>query len=785
MTPSSDAPGSFTRRQALVLLGSAAAASAVVLSDPFGRNIAQAAEATAIPLLSTATTTWRYSDANADPAAGNADLLVWAKAGYDDASWKSGKGGFGAKRGLATGMGGGYAINTLLTQYVAGSTSEDIPTYFFRTTFELTAQQLAQVQALSGSAVYDDAFTIYVNGQKAAGFSDAAIDPTKNLQFSGTSVSDPQVAAFTVAKTLLREGTNTVAVALYQGDAGSSDIYFDLTSLTATTTSVAAQVSDVVLNIGADVTQLNLAWYTTSGIAEVAQLTTAGGSFDTATSFPASGAKSTDGQEYRHATLTGLAPDTAYSYRVGSAEGVWSDTFSFSTRAFTGDFSFLLIGDSQIGASGNATNDAAGWATTLQKAETLLPESRFVLSVGDQVDSAANETQYAGFLAPKQLTKTPLITNIGNHDVASLAYRQHFNMPNIDETFGQGNAGQSGGNYWFVYNDVLFISFNSNNRENARHVEYVAKIVTEQGAGKKWIVVHFHHSIFSVASHATDADIIERRGVFPAGFSEIGVDLVVMGHDHVYTRSYLMNGNQSVAQQAKGTVVPKDGDVLYLTANSSSGSKFYEIQEGQDFFWADVENQEHIPNMTNVQVTDDAITLTTYRVSDLTVVDEVRLEKPDTVAPVITAPASTTLTVGDSFDPMAGVTAADARDGDLTSKITVAGAVDPSKAGKTTLTYSVSDAAGNAASVDRVVTVNARGVVTPTPSPGAGAGTGAGAPAGGKGGKDLASTGVNAGGFVAAAAAALAAGGALIAGKRLSKRAPSSAADRAGSDASV
>lgn len=762
------------------MLGSAAAASAIVLTDPFGRPITANAAEVDIPLLGTASTTWRYSDLNVDPAAGG-DVLAWTKAGYDETAWKSAKGSFGAKRGLTTGMGGGYAVNTLLTQYTQPGGSVCIPTYFFRTTFELTATQLAEIQTLSGSAVYDDAFILYVNGQKAAGVADGAIDPTKNIQYSGKSVSDPQKADFTVGKSLLKEGTNTVAVALYQSDAGSSDIYFDLLTLVASTTAVTAQVSDVVLNIGADVTSLNLAWYTTSGIAESVQLAPAGGSFAGATSFPATGAASTDGQEYRHATITGLTANTAYQYRVGSDDGVWSDTFTFSTKAFTGDFSFLLIGDSQIGASGNATNDAAGWATTLEKASTLLPDSRFILSVGDQVDSAANENQYAGFLAPKQLTSTPLITNIGNHDVSSLAYRQHFNMPNIDETYGQGNAGQSGGNYWFVYNDVLFISFNSNNRENARHVEYVAKIVKEQGGGKKWIVVHFHHSIFSVASHATDADIIERRGVFPAGFSEIGVDLVVMGHDHVYTRSYLMNGNQSVAQQAKGTVVPKDGDVLYLTANSSSGSKFYEIQEGQDFFWAEVENQEHIPNMTNVRVTDDAITLTTYRVSDLTVVDEVRLEKADTVAPVITAPASTTLTVGDAFDQLAGVTAVDARDGDLTAKIVVTGTVDPSKTGAYSLTYSVSDAAGNAASVNRAVTVVARGVITPTPSPSPSA-PGAGSGGSGAVGGGLASTGVNSGGFVAAAVAALAAGSALIAGKRLSKRGTTSSGPADGPD---
>lgn len=719
---------SLTRRQSLMLFGSAAAAGAILIAEPFGTTAARAATPD-VTLLDAASTTWRYLDNNVDPAAGAADVLAWTTADYDAGSWKTGKGSFGAKNGAKSGMGGGLAVTTLLNQYIGGASSDNVPTFFFRTSFELSAEQLADIGTVRGSARYDDAMVVYVNGQRAAGFEDAELLPGKNLQYGGGNGADPRTATFTVAQDLLQAGSNTVAVALHQCNAGSSDVYFELLSLTAgQDAGAAAQLSDFVLNIGRHAGEVGLAWYTTSGKPELAQLTTLGGDFASATSFPATGGPATDGQEYRHATLSGLAANTGYSYRVGSEDGGWSETFNFATRAQTGDFSFMVVGDSQIGASGNADSDAAGWATTLSKAESFLADKHFILSVGDQVNTAGNENQYDGFLAPEQLRQQPLVTNIGNHDVGSLAYRQHFNMPNIDESFGAGSAGQSGGNYWFSYNDVLFISFNSNNQENARHLEYVAKIVTQEGAGQKWIVVHFHHSIFSVAAHANDSDIIERRRVLPAGFSEIGVDVVLMGHDHVYTRSYLMNGlapqgstdtpevARSVAQRASGTVVPHPGDVLYLTANSSSGSKYYDIQTGQDFYWSDVENQEYVPNVTNVEVTDDALTLTTYRVTDLSVVDAVRLEKPDTTAPVLTVPASSTLTVGADFDPLAGVTAADNRDGDLTRAITVTGAVEMSTPGNYELQYSVSDAAGNTASATRKVSVIAAAVPSPSPT---------------------------------------------------------------------
>ena len=80
---------------------------------------------------------------------------------------------------------------------------------------------------------------------------------------------------------------------------------------------------------------------------------------------------------------------------------------------------------------------------------------------------------------------------------------------------------------------------------------------------------------------------------------------------------------------------------------------------------------------------------------------------PDTTAPSITLTGSSTinLTVGETFtDP--GATARDDVDGNLTSSITTSGAISTSNAGTFTISYSVSDAAGNSASVQRTVIVS-------------------------------------------------------------------------------
>lgn len=75
------------------------------------------------------------------------------------------------------------------------------------------------------------------------------------------------------------------------------------------------------------------------------------------------------------------------------------------------------------------------------------------------------------------------------------------------------------------------------------------------------------------------------------------------------------------------------------------------------------------------------------------------------LAPVISGANNKTITVGASFDPMAGVTANDSDDGDLTAAIQVSGTVDTNTAGVYTLTYTVADSEGLEATVTRTVTV--------------------------------------------------------------------------------
>ncbi|WP_423923841.1 fibronectin type III domain-containing protein [Frigoribacterium sp. 2-23] len=626
MTSTSTAPSRVRRHARAVAALAAATVTIAVVGATSTATRATAADTA--PLLTTESTSWSYLETGDDPAAGNTDRLSWTTADYDDSAWKNAQGSFGAKGGKATGMGGGYVVDTLLQQYLPSGA--DVPTYFFRTSVDVTAAQIASWKSLTADVVYDDALIVYVNGTKVAGFEDSRV--TGNVGYAGDGGGDPDRSTFSVDTALLTPGTNTISVALHQDRATSSDIYFDFLSLMPVAATTTATISDVFLNIGADESQRAVSWYSDSTSDEEAQVAptadVTGGVFPaTASSIPSTTGVATDGQNWHHATLTGLVPSTSYSYRVGSATDGWSPTYTFATQA-AGDYGFLFIGDAQIGA-GETVADTAGWVKTMQTASDAFPDTSFVLSAGDQVNTASNEVQYDGFLAPSQTKSLPFATNIGNHDVASLAYEQHFAMPNVDPTAGKPDANRAGGDYWFIYNDTLYISFNSNDRNDAGHAAYAEKVIAEHGAEATWTIVTFHHSVYSVASHATDSDIITRRAELPPVMSALDVDLVLMGHDHVYVRSYLMSGTKPVDgdEPVGDTVTPEGDEVLYVTANSSSGSKFYDIQP-MDFDFSAVQNQEYTPNFTNIQVTDDSIGMTTYRSKDISVVDAVTLKRP-------------------------------------------------------------------------------------------------------------------------------------------------------------
>ncbi|MDY4702594.1 MAG: FN3 domain-containing metallophosphoesterase family protein [Thomasclavelia ramosa] len=564
-------------------------------------------------LISTATT-WKYLDNNVDPGT-ETDRYAWTKADYNDSEWKSEAGKFGAKKGKLEDLGDGFVPTVLLNQYINGVNGDDIPAFFFRTTVNIS--NLDDFSSLSGKLYYDDAAIVYINGVKVASFDEPEGGFESNMSYGGSNASNPKEGVISLTKEQLKDviktGQNTIAVELHQGRASSSDIYFEFNNLQVDYGQEETTVEQKALNltIGEDETKMNLTWYANTNTSGTVQLAKAGaminGEFPSQfTTVEATNNQANDkGFYYNQATLANLEENTKYVYRVVNGDQV-SKIYDFTTKDFDGSYNFIFAGDPQIGASGSASKDTEGWDKTLSDSINKF-NPNFILSAGDQVNTASDENQYSGYLDHEELTSVPQATTIGNHDSSSNAYTQHFNLPN-ETAKGETAAGTD---YWYVYNNTLFMNINTNNTSTAEHKAFMKEAIKEN-QDVRWKVVVFHHSVYSVASHSVESSILKRREELTPVFDDLGIDVVLMGHDHVYVRSNMMKG-MKVSQETKNlTSVTDPEGILYLTANSASGSKYYDIKTNISTDFVAKMDQSKQRSISNIEVSENSFKVTTY-----------------------------------------------------------------------------------------------------------------------------------------------------------------------------
>lgn len=653
-------------------------------------------------------TTWRYLDDNTDPAGNSADSgyvrTSWTGLSYDDSAWKTGSGAFGAKNGAISDLGDGCVPDVLLNQYINGTGGDDIPAFFFRTTFEV--EDADAVNLITGSLLYDDAATVYLNGVKIGGFYDE--DITENMQYGGSNMSDPLTGEINVTDTsMLVDGTNVLAVELHQGRASSSDVYFEFEELTLSESNpYAFAPTDFLMNVGADETQMTFVWYDTTITPDT--LVFGGTSYTASTE-----AASREGYTINTVTVTGLEENTAYEYYIQNGSDT-TQTYTYTTGDFDADsLDIAVVGDPQIGSSGNNESDTNGWNDTLNTINTDGTDYDFLFSMGDQIDTyyngsngAAVEAQYDGYLSSDVLKSLPMQVLVGNHDNGndSSLYVEHFETPNTT-TFGETYGGD--GDYAFTYNGVLFMVINTSNLSIAEHEAFL-KDALETYPDAQWTVVAFHKSIYSVASHVTESDIVTLRNGLAPIFTELDIDLVIQGHDHVYARSYIMGGEDGMQAQitdeadrdmttGQQEFTNPDG-VMYVTFNSGSGSKNYRITN-EAFPYTDVQYQNNGRSYSHLSVDGDSLTVTTYDLENGSVTDTFTINKTVEATGITLDQSEVSLTEGETAQLSATVQPEDTTDTTITwtSSNTAVATVDENglvtalAAGEATITAATSN----------------------------------------------------------------------------------------------
>ncbi|OUM66604.1 hypothetical protein PIROE2DRAFT_6132, partial [Piromyces sp. E2] len=323
-------------------------------------------------------------------------------------------------------------------------------------------------------------------------------------------------------------------------------------------------------------------------------------------------------------TVKNVQHNSTYYYKRklnGEYEG---EVIKFVTHN-TNNYKFVFVGDPQIGGSSGRyspvnyykekvsdsdgiRNDAFNWGKTLSSAFAKTDqEPSLLLSAGDQADETDNskryneEMQYSALLLPKQMQQIPMAAALGNHDYTFDTFRRHFHVPNPlkDPIYFNSKTGYiSGYNYFFRYNNALVVVLETNHLHCIDFKRVIANGI-QKYPNTDWRIAMFHHDIYgNGVTHAhSDRGIKINRPCLTKLLHHYKFDVVINGHDHVYTASKFVTYNPNASNNGKYNVTEvseineNPEGPLYITANCSTGAKLYEyydhIAYGIDFVHKD------------------------------------------------------------------------------------------------------------------------------------------------------------------------------------------------------
>jgi len=537
---------------------------------------------------------WQYLDNGVDLG------TVWRDVYYDDSTWK--------KRESPLGFGDEFSETDpalpLATEvgYGANPDNKNMTTYF-RTTVDVGS--LSGYSALEVYIHVDDGAVVYFNGAEAFR---RGIDQGAEVNYNTSAKFRPKEETFQIPPSALNEGLNTIAAEVHQDDGQSSDLWFEMSikgveeegeplvegPVIPDPNAPVGEVSKVTVTFNGDTaTSKGFTWYTTLASAnsdlQVVENTGSAPDFSNAIEFTGEYDISTNSPEelFHKAEADGLKKDTSYYFRVGDAAlNLWSDTGAFRTAPKSGAFTFIDLADTQAKNEGEAVLSSQ----TIAKALDTVTNADFMVHNGDIVDTGSNEEQWNWLLghAQESLLNTTLVPASGNHDEQDNAFMDHF-----DVKPAEGSATTSGAYYSLDYCNAHFIVLNTN-EDSAEYADFTPAqiqwlrddVQAARDAGAKWIIVDLHKGPYTTSNHATDSDIMGPNGVrtlVAPIMSDLGIDLVLQGHDHIYARSKSIKSDGTAAptdkitetlngQKIEYTVNP-DGTIYLIP--STAGAKVY------------------------------------------------------------------------------------------------------------------------------------------------------------------------------------------------------------------
>ena len=269
-------------------------------------------------------------------------------------------------------------------------------------------------------------------------------------------------------------------------------------------------------------------------------------------------------------TIDNLEEATKYIYRV-VLNDYKSKVYHFTTAGLSNTWNFIAFTDFQCRYN-NISHPLIKQMVEIGKNPSL------AICSGDQVDVAGDENDWNWFFNTDEDAFTSFIyaSSPGDHEYwgASIngSYPQYKEPYTYNKLFTypkNGCAEALNSNYYFYYNNVLFISLDMcdsntvSSTKMTKEAAWMKETVKKLEGTFQYLVVFDHKSIYGAYNEDSRVSTTIRPQWYPV-FDYCNVDLVLSGHDHMYSRTYKLYNNKVTSSKTQGT---------YYLDMGSSGDK--------------------------------------------------------------------------------------------------------------------------------------------------------------------------------------------------------------------
>lgn len=317
------------------------------------------------------------------------------------------------------------------------------------------------------------------------------------------------------------------------------------------------------------------------------------------------------------ATITGVLPGATFHYRIVDGAGV--ATGDIVGRALPGPASSLrFVAYADQGTLEDGTLGPPTYRPTEIVNLSALQDAQMFVVAGDLAYAEEGGlrwwNQWFDIIQPIAATR-PFYAAPGNHDRDLLVgydhwYKRfafagdeqnygvdagpvHFLFLNSNEACLEGEAAQS---VQRVNPNCTVTSSSGAPLENTAMTDFMrADLASARARGVPWIVAVFHHPLYADGGYnetnAGSAYMWWMRDHWAPIFEEYGVDLVLTGHDHGYSRSWPMLHNATTT--TSGTKFTEGNGILYVVSGGG-GQNLYPLTPGTPWWQAKSIREHHI-----------------------------------------------------------------------------------------------------------------------------------------------------------------------------------------------